>query len=60
MLLCDLHCVFRFFEIRASNHEFCATGINGTLQHVLEVIFMALFAIVDTLEDGVAEVDSNL
>jgi hypothetical protein len=52
--------IFRFLEIRSGHHEFLAASVDGSLDDVFEIVFMALGAVILAPEYGVCEVDADL
>jgi hypothetical protein len=52
--------MFRFLEIGTCYHEFLAPGVDGALDHVFEVIFVAFGTVVFAPVDGVCKVDAVL
>lgn len=60
ILLRDLYRMFGLREIRASYHEFFATGIKGALNHIAEVGLMALGPVVQASVNGIGKVDAYL
>jgi len=60
-VLCgQLDGVLRLLEVGARHHEFLAAGVLCALQHLLEVIWMASFAVIYASEDRVAQVYADL
>lgn len=60
VLLSQLKNIFRFLETGSRDHKFGATNIFGTLDDFIQIIFMSFLAMVDTSEDRVAKIYSNL
>ncbi len=60
MLLCQLDGILGLYQVGASDHELDTSCIDGALDHVLEVVFVGILAVVDAMEDGVREIDANL
>jgi hypothetical protein len=56
----DLNGVSRLFQIRACHHELLATGVQSTLEDVIEIVFMSLRAMVFSSKDGIPKVDTDL
>lgn len=56
----DLNCPMRLFEIGASDHEFLAAHIAGTLDDIVQIVLMDLSAVILSPEHGIAKIDPDL
>jgi hypothetical protein len=55
-----LHGVSGLYQVRTRHHKLLTSCIDSSLDDVLQVILMHLFAVICTPENGVAEVDADL
>lgn len=60
ILFGNLDSVMGFFQTGSGDHHLKTSNIHGPFHHIVEVIFMCLFAVVYASKDWVPEVDPNL
>ena len=54
------HCLSTLLNITPGNHHLYTPDIDRPLQHILEIVLMRLFPVVDPAVNGVGEVDADL
>lgn len=50
----------RLLEVGSSDHELHAANIQGSLDDIIQIIFMCLFAVVFSSKDWISQVDPDL
>jgi hypothetical protein len=50
----------RLFEIGSSDHELHTANIQGSLDDIIQIVFMCLFAVVYSSKDWISQVDADL
>jgi hypothetical protein len=56
----NLNSVFRLFQIGPRHHKLLASGVQSSLDYILEVIVVSLFPVIFSPEYGIRQVDTNL
>lgn len=55
-----MDCASRLVQTRTSYHHLLTTHVKCSLHNIVKVIGVGLFLMVDSLEDSISQVDTNL